>query len=457
MLKSIDEFLKDTALEDDVTIANIKLNQISYKICYMHQLADIKKYNFEVRPYINEENYQNLATIFGGIIKPITDLSKSNLEYLLYSGNILLLFVDNNLFYSLEYAQKPKRSITDSILDPEDPMTSRDGLIEDLSDNLTLLKRRLKTNNLQVKKYQLGLISKCDCAIVYMKNFYDKLTLDMVLSKIQNYKPDIVTSISDISVLYQDKGLLPQIFSTSSPEIIADALIKGRIAILLDNSPIALIVPATLSTFTTSKSYKNMPKYYTIFNHLFISVFFLFAIFFMGLFIAIINFHRDILSNALLANIQITERGTNWPMFVEVIIVYLLFEFYRFSTSRSTNNYIQNIIVILGGLFIGQNAIQSGTIGAIILFLTSISYLAVFAITTNNYLITSINIFRFFILVLSFTMGLFGFIISSLIVLFYMFKQKNDGTYYLYPFIPFDLKKFKQYFMPNNQMEKVTK
>ena len=348
----------------------------------------------------------------------------------------MLLFVDNNLFYSLEYAQKPKRSITDSILDPEDPMTSRDGLIEDLSDNLTLLKRRLKTNNLQVKKYQLGLISKCDCAIVYMKNFYDKLTLDMVLSKIQNYKPDIVTSISDISVLYQDKGLLPQIFSTSSPEIIADALIKGRIAILLDNSPIALIVPATLSTFTTSKSYKNMPKYYTIFNHLFISVFFLFAIFFMGLFIAIINFHRDILSNALLANIQITERGTNWPMFVEVIIVYLLFEFYRFSTSRSTNNYIQNIIVILGGLFIGQNAIQSGTIGAIILFLTSISYLAVFAITTNNYLITSINIFRFFILILSFTMGLFGFIISSLIVLFYMFKQKNDGTYYLYPFIP---------------------
>lgn len=457
MLQSIDEFLKNAALEDDITVATIKLNNLSYTICYMQQLVDIKKFNFEIRPSIQIENYQDLSTTFGGIMKHITDLSQSNLEYLLYSGNILLLFVENNLFYSLDYAQKPKRGITDSILDPEDPMTSRDGLIEDLSDNLTLLKRRLKTNNLQVKKYQLGLVSKCDCAIVYMKNFYDKLTLDMVLTKIQNYKPDIVTSISDIGVLYQDDGLLPQIFSTSSPEIIADALIKGRIAILLDNSPIALIVPATLSTFTTSKSYKNMPKYYTIFNHIFISVFFLFAVFFMGLFIAIINFHRDILSNALLANIQITERGTNWPMFVEVIIVYLLFEFYRFSTSRSTNNYIQNIIVILGGLFIGQNAIQSGTIGAIILFLTSISYLAVFAITTNNYLITSINIFRFFILILSFTMGLFGFIISSLIVIFYMFKQKNDGTYYLYPFIPFDMKKFKQYFMPNSTMKKVTK
>ena len=74
-----------------------------------------------------------------------------------------------------------------------------------------------------------------------------------------------------------------------------------------------------------------------------------------------------------------------------------MFEFYRFATSRSVNNYVQNIIIILGGLFIGQNAIESGTIGATILFLTSISYIAVFAVTNNTYLITSINIFTFYL------------------------------------------------------------
>ncbi len=457
MLETIKNFLKEASLEDDITVANIKNNDVNFTICYMHQLADIKRFNFEIRPYIQKENIGELETTFGGICQNITDVSVSNLEYLLYNGNILLLFLENNLYYTLEYAQKPKRSISESILDPEDPMTSRDGLVEDLSDNLTLIKRRLKTNSLQVKKYQLGLISKCDCAILYLNHFHDKLTLNKVLDRIKDYQPDIVTSINDIGILYQGNELLPKIFNTSSPEIITNALIKGRIVILLDNSPIALIVPTTLSLFTTSKSYRNTPKFYAIFNHLFISIFFLFAVFFMGLFIAIINFHRDTLSITFLANIQITERGTNWPMFIEVIIVYLLFEFYRFSTSRSTNNYIQNIIVILGGLFIGQNAIQSGTIGAIILFLTSISYLAVFAITTNNYLITSINIFRFFILVLSFTTGLFGFIISSLITIFYMYKQKNNDIYYLYPFIPFDLKLFKSYFNPNSKLTKVTK
>ena len=176
----------------------------------------------------------------------------------------------------------------------------------------------------------------------------------------------------------------------------------------------------------------------------------------MGLFISIINFHRGALSIAFLANVQITEKGTNWPMFVEVMIVYLLFEFYRFSTSRSTNNYIQNIIIILGGLFIGQNAIESGTIGAIILFLTSISYIAVFAVTNNTYLITSINIFRFFILILSYTMGIFGFLVSSLIVTFYLFKQRNDHSFYLYPFIPFQMEDFKSYFIPKKEFKKVT-
>lgn len=102
----------------------------------------------------------------------------------------------------------------------------------------------------------------------------------------------------------------------------------------------------------------------------------------------------------------------------EVLIVYLLFEFYRFATSRSTSNYIQNIIIILGGLFIGQNAIESGTIGAIVLFMTSISYIAVFAVTSNVYLITSINILRLFILIMSYAMGILGFLLSSIITIF---------------------------------------
>ena len=371
MQQIINDFFKTCKLQDDVVVNETTINGVTFNIVYMSQLVDIKKFNFEIKPSINSTNYKELSKQFLGICNPITDISEKNLDFLLYSGKVLIFFNDG-YYYQFEFAEKPKRSISESILDPEDA--------------------------LQVRKYQLGLLNKTECAVLFINKFYDRFSLSKVLDGLSSIKQDAITSINDLYCLYQIDSLLPQVFNTSSPEIITTALLRGRIVIMLDNSPIALILPTTLSTFTTSKSYVNTPKYYSLFNHIFITIFFLISVFFMGLFIAIISFHRGTLSISLLANIQTTEKGTNWPTFVEVIIVYLLFEFYRFSTSRSTNNYIQNIIIILGGLFIGQNAIQSGTIGAIILFLTSISYIAVFAVTTNNYLITSINIFRFFIL-----------------------------------------------------------
>ena len=104
-------------------------------------------------------------------------------------------------------------------------------------------------------------------------------------------KNEIVTSIDDINILYDNNSLLPQIFNTSSPEIIIDSLVNGRIVILLDNTQVATILPANLSTFTVSKSYVNTPRFFSIFNHILISLFFFLSIFMMGLFIAIINFH----------------------------------------------------------------------------------------------------------------------------------------------------------------------
>lgn len=448
MNNSIEQFIHDNKQNQDVVHNIYNVNDVSYNIMYVIELVDIRRFNYEIKPFITNDNYRNLKEKFLGLCNVITDISQSNLEYLLYIGKILVFFDD--VYYYFEYANFAKRAIAPSYLDPEDPMAAHDGLIEELNTNITLIKKRLKTSELKTDKYQLGLFTKTDCAVLYLKSFYNKLSLEKTVSNLLTLDQKAIVSINDINILYQDSSLVPLVYNTSSPEIITDALLKGRIVILLDNSCVACILPATFSTYTVSKAYINTPKYYNIFNHIFITVFFFIAMFLMGLFISIINFHSGTLSVSLLANIKITERGTSWSMFFEVLIVYFLFEFYRFATSRSPNNYIQNIIIILGGLFIGQNAIESGTIGATVLFLTSISYIAVFAVTNNIYLITSINLFRLFILILSYTMGILGFIISSLMTIIYLYKPNKNSNYYLYPFIPFNLKDFKNFFVPNN-------
>lgn len=451
MEKSINEFLNECEDCKEVVISNNYVNDINYKIIYIIEMVDIRKFNYEIKPYINKDNINILDKIYLGLCIRVSDISKSNLEYLLYNGKILLFYNDN--YYIFEFTNRPKRSISKSSIDPDDESRSQDGLIEDFNTNITLIKRRLKTNNLCVDKFTLGLITKTDTALLYLKETYNKKMLNKAFEILNSVTNQNIITINDISILFQNKELVPKTFLTSSPEIISTSILKGKIVIIIDNSPVACIIDPTFSTFTTSKSYVNTPLYYNIFNHIFIIIFMFIAIFMMGLFIALINYHTSIIPLPLLVNIKITERGTSWPMFFEVLIVYFLFEFYRFTTSRSTNNYIQNIIIILGGLFIGQNAIESGTIGATILFLTSISYIAIFAITNNIYLITSINIFRFFILLMSYLLGIIGFIVSSLIVILYLFKQKSDSNYYLYPFIPFNLKNFINFFKPNNMKE----
>lgn len=447
MKKELLNFFKSCSNLPDISINDCSYNNLNYKIIYLIDMADIRRFNFEIKPFLNEANYQNLDYKYLGLCNRITDISNYNLEYLLYSGKILIFF--NDYYYYFEYMTRPKRSITKSNLDPDDETSANEGLIEDLNTNITLIKRRLKTNNLIIKKYTLGLISKTDCAVFYLNNNYDKNEFLKIINIIENINKDSITSINDFSILYQDNELVPKTFLTSSPEIIVNTILNGRIVVMIDNSQIACVMPANFSTFTISKSYINTPKYYTVFNHLFIMIFIFIALFMMGLFIALMNFHTNVIPSNLLSNIKVTERGTSFPMFYEVLIVYFLFEFYRFATSRSPNNYIQNIIIILGGLFIGQNAIESGTIGATILFLTSISYIAVFTITNNIYLITSINIFRLFILLMSYFMGIIGFLISSLLTIFYLFKPSINSSYYLYPFIPFNKKAFLSFFKPN--------
>lgn len=448
-MKLLEVFFNNCAKNDDVVITDVYFNDVKYKLVYVIEMVDIRKFNYEIKPFINSNNINNLNSELLGLCNIVTDISCDNLEYLLYSGKILLFY--ENIYYSFELTNRPKRAISKSSIDPDEESNSQDGLIEDFNTNITLIKRRIKSNKLIINKEKIGELTKTDYGVLYLNDKCNKNILKYVNNVLDLNKNNEVISINDITNMFQDNELIPKTVITSSPNIICSSLIKGKIVIIIDNSPIACIIDATLFNFTFSKSYIESPKYFNIFNHFFIIVFLIISLFSMGLFIAIINYHPSIIPLPFLANIKITERGTSWSMFIEVIIVYFLFEFYRFATSRSVNNYIQNIIIILGGLFIGQNAIESGTIGGTILFLTSISYIAVFAVTNNTYLITSINIFRFFILLMSYFLGILGFIISSFIVMFYLFKQNNNSNYYLYPIIPFNFKAFKAYLNPKNK------
>lgn len=436
--------------QDDVKHVNFTQNHLLMEIYYVKGAFDIDYFNDYFLKDINEDNANYLHQTFPGVFSQLDVSTSQKVNYYLSNGHLLLI-INDLIAYTVYLSKIPKRSPTTSQLDPINLLASQDGFIENANENITLIRKRLKTEQLVIKKYVAGSITQTDIYLLYLQRVENADFIKITQQKLEQLHDESIVSVNDLNKEFQGNSLLPLVFNTGSPEHAVGCLLDNRCVIILDNSPVVCVLPTNLSLFTTTKNEVNAPRYSTIFNRLFIFSFFFIAIFMLGVFISLLNFHPSFLSTILIANIQLTERGTTFPLFVEIIIVLFLFEFYRFATSRSPSNFVQNIVIIFGGLFIGQNAINSGIVGSVVLMLASLSYIAGFAITNNPHLITSLSLFRLFVLVSSYTLGLFGLVLSSIITINYFYTQKSVGQDYLKPIIPFNFKRLKDYLIPTRK------
>ncbi|MDD7315236.1 MAG: spore germination protein [Bacilli bacterium] len=450
------ELLVDSLLQEikqkqeDLEIIKTKQNKLNLTSYFFSSMFNLEEFNKFYLDKIDETNFTHLDTTFPGIFLRLSEFTKSHFSYVLNKGS-LILNIDDEEFYLVNISKIPKRAPTPSELDPVNLLDGHDGFIENIHDNLALIRKRIKSENLIVEKYILGTTSKTDTILIYLEEFKDLPYIKKTKETLSSYNKESLTNINDLNKAFKGASLLPNVFNTSSPDYVVTSLTDGKAVILIDNSPVVSVLPTTLTMFTTIKNEANEPKYYTFFARAFTILFFFLSVFSIGLIIALTNFHPTLFSNLFMANIQITERGTTFPLFIESIIVLFLFEFFRLISSRSPNNYVQNIIIIFSGLFIGQNAISSGIVGESVLLLASISYVSSFAITNNPHLVTSIDLFRLYNLILSYTFGLLGFSIGIITTLLYFGHQKSVGVSLFSPFSPLKLQGIKNFFFPQKE------
>ncbi len=433
----------------DLKHLDINYHGLNINLYYLTSMTELKHFNDFYLPKITQDNYNDLTNIMPGLIFKITELTEEYSTYILGKGHLIII-INDQFYYNIELSKIPKRNTAKSELDPLNLLDSHDGFVENVEDNLALIRKRLKNNNIKVEHYILGRKTQTDVYLVYLEEFAQNDYLKKVYQKLENYNGDYITNINDLNDIFSESILLPTVFNTSSPDYVVGAILEGRSAILIDNSPIASILPTSLSMFTTTKNEANEPKYYTLFSRFFTILFFFISLFSIGLVISLLNFNPTFFSTLFVANLRLTERGTTLPLFIESIIILFLFEFFRIISSRSPNNYVQNIIVIFSGLFIGQNAISSGVVGSSFLLLISVSYVSSFAITNNQHLITSIDIFRMYNLILSYTLGILGFVIGLITTFAYFSTQKSVGKSILSPFAAIQSSGIKNFIFPSH-------
>ncbi|WP_376774011.1 spore germination protein [Paenibacillus phytorum] len=313
----------------------------------------------------------------------------------------------------------------------------RESFTETLQTNTSLIRRRIQTPNLKLEPVVLGTFSKTRIVIAYVEGQARPDLIELVKQRMSGIQLDIVLESGYIEELIEDRSFspFPQVMNTERPDIVAASLMDGRVAILTDGTPQALIVPITFWTaFQAGEDYYERFMYATLVRW---ARFILFAIslYLPSLYVAITTFHPQLLPTNFLQNITSAREGVPFPGVIEALLMEFLFEGLREAGVRLPKA-VGSAVSIVGALVIGEAAVKAGIVSAPMVIIVSLTGIASFAIPRYNMSIP-FRILRFPLLISSGAFGLFGITMGTLIILIHMAKLESFGVPYLSPIAPF--------------------
>lgn len=419
-------------------------------LIYSPGMADATQINQFVLPRF-EALYQDFADPSASDIAmnrhlPLTPIRGEHLlheiSYYVYSGSLVIYFTDLELFFRLNIASPPTRSISEPLTESS-IKGPRDGFTEELTTNVALLRKRLRTHSLCVENLVKGKRGETSIALIYIDDIINSEIVDEVRNRLNKINIDSITGTSFIESVItgsNNRSIFPLTDYSGRPDYIADALLTGKFAVLVDGSPMGIIAPITLTNLLTSPEDANT-QYYLVVIQKFLRLTGLFiALFLPGFYIALTSFNLEQIPLPLLATITNSRQGLPLPIPLETFMMLFLFEIFN-EAGRRLPKALGQTVTVVGGLIIGDAAIRSGITSPTIIVSVAITIVASSALI-NQTLSGATSQIRILILVMSSILGMFGFIISSIAIVFYLASLENYGVPYLAPISPFYKKDF---------------
>ncbi|MCU7739130.1 spore germination protein [Priestia megaterium] len=319
----------------------------------------------------------------------------------------------------------------------------RVGFTESLSDNTSLLRGSGDIENLSLVKFQVGKRSKKDLVVAYIKEIVNPELVEEVEKRIKKIDLDNVPESGYVEQLIEDNYLspFPQVQNTERPDRVIAALMEGRVAILLDGTPFALIAPVTFSMMLQSPEdyYERwIPGTFIRFLR-YIAV--VLSLFTPALYIAFISFHPGLIPTKLAISIIGSRSGVPFPALIEALFMELSIEILREAGLRLPKP-IGPAMGIVGGLIIGEAAVQAGIVSPILVIVVALTAISSFSIPQYSVGIT-LRILRFVAMLCAAILGLYGVILFFLFMMSHLVKLKSFGVPYMSPAVPYRLSEWK--------------
>lgn len=334
-------------------------------------------------------------------------------------------------------AYDPKsRSITQS--ETETIMTGpHDAFNENVNDNLSLIRRRLRSSHLKAIKLAVGEVARNDVYILYMDGIANMDNVRQMIDRIQAIEVDAVQDTHMLVQLIDDNAwsVFPQFITTERPDSIAAKLASGRVVLMLDGSPVACSAPASLFEFFSSPDDYYQRWLLGTATRILRFIAFVVTISFTAIYVAVSTHHYEMIPENLLRTFVDSRSRVPFPPVYEALLMETMIELLREAGARLPTK-IGQTIGIVGGIVIGQAAVQAGFASNILVIAVASSAIASFVIP--SYIMSAaIRLIRFGLIVLAAVWGNFGLAVGLSIVVIHLSGLTSLGVSYLSPVAPF--------------------
>lgn len=368
-----------------------------------------------------------------GEVKTVTDLDQ--VVDAILQGQWALFLDGSPLAMVADLRKPPARNVEEPGTEME-TRGPRDGFTEDLVINVGLVRRRLRDPNLRILHMSIGRRSKTDVVLVYIEGLARPQLVHEVRTRLERIEIDSVLGAGYIEELIQDNPRSPlgALNYTERPDKMVGNLLEGRIGIIIDNTPFALIVPTIFwHWFQAAGDYYQNYMISTAYRWLRMLSLFI-ALVGPSMYTMLSSFHHEMVPTPLALSMAAGREGTPLPTLIEVLAMTITFEIIHEAGLRLPRAVGQTVSIV-GALVIGEAAVSAGLTAPATVIVVAGAGLAAFALPLYSASLI-IRLIRIPLLILSGTFGVFGFVVGTTLLAMHAASLRTLGQPFLSPLAP---------------------
>lgn len=437
----------------DLVVREIESENFCGAVAYLSGLINTEELeNSVLRPLVEDKKiifygFKELASkiSYGGVLK---EVAENEMKNAVVSGSAVI--ITENTIIEAALKKTEARSIA------EPPTNSvikgpREGFNEEIRTNLSMLRKRIKSEFLTVEEMIVGEVTKTKVQIVYLRNVVNDKIIVRIKQKISAYKIDGIIDSSYLARFLEDKpySLFKQVGNSEKPDIIAERLLDGKVAVLVDGSPIALILPFLLfEDFEDSQDNYKRPLRATFLRYVrFFGA--LCALLLPALFVAVQLHQFQLLPLELLITVLNDTDKTPFSPTLEMLIALVLFEILGEASIRMPR-HVGMALSVVGAIVLGETAVSAGLLSSITILVVAISGIGLYAVPDE---VGTIGILRVLFVIIANFFGIFGILVLSLMLLGYITALGSYGVPYLMPLAPVNAKELGNVIFKKNLLD----